>query len=84
MAKSRAKTLLGDLTRRGLVARNCGARMYKAGMDWVTAQAIGYEGMRPELTDDELDAYQALSESSWMNQWWRGWNDAGARDLEGD
>jgi hypothetical protein len=81
VGKRRGRNPLGDLTRRGLIARNCGKRMYEEGMDYVTATVLAGIDMRPFLHDSELEAYDSLSPAVWSVQWWRGWNDAGVNDL---
>lgn len=79
MTKRRSTTrAIGDITKRGLVARNCGARMFAAGMDWVTLVAHSDFDPGPWLSDEEREAYHTLLPGTWWAQWQRGWNDAAA------
>ena len=84
MSKARSlRRAVGDLTRSGLTARNCGARMYRAGMDWVTLVAGSDFDPRRWLDADEAAAYNSLLPGTWWAQWWRGWNDEAATDVAG-
>lgn len=81
MSKGRSlKRAVGDLTRSGLIARNCGARMHRAGWDWMTQVAGTDFDPRHWLDADETAAYNSLLPATWWAQWWRGFNEAAERD----
>lgn len=75
-----ARTIVGDVTSRGLRARACGARMFAERMDWMTMVADRMDDPSAFLTDDELGAYERLTPAMWWVSWWRGWNDAAEQD----
>jgi hypothetical protein len=69
---------VGDLTDAGLIARNCGRRMWESGeFEWV-AIANEQVNLRPWLSADEARAWDTLLPGTFWAQWWHGWNDAAA------
>lgn len=78
---ARGTRRVADLTNKGLVAFNCGLRLFQTGEPWDRWIMEDRRCVVVVLTESELAAWNWLTPAAWSASWWRGW-DTGRAEKE--